>query len=157
MPSFTNGCIAPSNTGSTVYLAGVSTAGTLAVYSVNLANPNSPVATSIANNMDLAWSVGTRKACVPFPGLQGTSNAPFVVQQFGVKVSQQVNIYPNGTTWGPFSFSTTSFISPQLYNVAGASNEYVWLTAASNNTYTSGGPWVGVRLNATNPLTTISE
>ncbi|KAF8949075.1 hypothetical protein BGZ47_011303 [Haplosporangium gracile] len=157
IPSFQNGCIAPSNSGSNVYLAGVSTAGTLAVYSVNVANPNSPTVTPLATNTHTAWSSLSKKACISFPGLQGTANAPFVVQQFGVKSTVQVNVYPNGTTWGAFSFNGIAFMSPQLYNYAGASKESVWITATTNNTYSAGGPWTGMRLNATDMFATIAD
>ncbi|KAG0320675.1 hypothetical protein BGZ97_013105 [Linnemannia gamsii] len=158
IPNFQYGCIAPSNSGSNVvYLAGVSTPGTLAVYSVNLANPNSPTVTPLATNTDTSWSIMSKKACISFPGLQGTTNAPFVVQQFGVRSTIQANIYPNGTTWGAFSFNGIAFMSPQLYNVAGASKESVWITAETNNTYSTGGPWTGMRLNATDMLATIAD
>ncbi|KAF9154410.1 hypothetical protein BG015_001033 [Linnemannia schmuckeri] len=157
IPNFQNGCIAPSNSGSNVYLAGVSTAGTLAVYSVNVANPNSPTVTPLATNTYSAWSSLSKKACISFPGLQGTANAPFLVQQFGVRSTVQVNIYPNGTTWGAFSFNGIAFVSPQLYNYAGASKESVWITAATNNTYSAGGPWTGMRLNATDMYATIAD
>ncbi|KAG0214020.1 hypothetical protein BGX33_002532 [Mortierella sp. NVP41] len=157
VPTFTNACIAPSSSGSNVYIAGVSTAGSLSVYSVNLANVNSPISTLLATNTDVSWLVGAKKSCVSFPGLQGTTNAPFVVQQFGVRTSQQLQVYPNGTTLGPLSFSSTSFVNPQLYNIAGASKDYVWYTAASNNTNNSNGPWVGMRLNATSPYYTLSD
>lgn len=157
IPNFQNGCIAPSNSGSNVYLAGVSTPGTLAVYSVNLANPNAPTVTPVATNTDTSWSAQYKKACISFPGLQGTANAPFLVQQFGVRSTLQVNIYPNGTTWGAFSFNGIAFMSPQLYNVAGSAKESVWITAATNNSYSAGGPWTGMRLNATDMFATIAE
>ncbi|KAK5815853.1 hypothetical protein F5H01DRAFT_343101 [Linnemannia elongata] len=157
IPSFQYGCIAPSSSGSSVYLAGVSTAGTLAVYSVDITNPNSPIVTPLATNTYSAWSTQAKKACIAFPGLQGTANAPFVVQQFGIKSTVQVNVYPNGTTWGAFSFNGISFMSPQLYNYAGASKESVWITAATNNTYPGGGPWTGMRLNATDMFSTIAD
>ncbi|KAF9546783.1 hypothetical protein EC957_009388 [Mortierella hygrophila] len=156
-PSFQNGCIAPSNSATSVYLAGVSTAGTLAVYSVDISNPNSPTITPLATNTYSSWSPQAKKACIAFPGLQGTANAPFLVQQFGVGSTAQVNVYPNGTTWGAFSFNGISFMSPQLYNYAGASKESVWITAATNNTYVGGGPWTGMRLNATDMFATIAD
>ncbi|KAF9927731.1 hypothetical protein FBU30_002934 [Linnemannia zychae] len=157
IPSFQNGCIAPASTGSNVYLAGTTISGSLSIYTINLSNPNSPTATLLGNNADTAWSQNAKKACIAFPGLAGVTNAPFLVQQFGVGLSQQLNVYPNGTLWGPFSFASTSFISPQQYSIVGASKDFVWLTAATNKTYTSGTPWVGVRLNATDPFNTISD
>ncbi|KAG0281576.1 hypothetical protein BGZ95_001927 [Linnemannia exigua] len=157
VPVLQNACIAPASTGAAVYLAGVSLAGSLSIYSVNLANPNSPTATSVATSVDTAWSLQTKKSCIAFPGLQGTTNPPFLVQQYGVRSSQQLNVYPNGTLWGPYSFTGTAFVSPQLYNYAGASKESVWITAATNNTYNSGGPWIGMRLNATDMFMTLSD
>ncbi|KAG9070812.1 hypothetical protein KI688_008353 [Linnemannia hyalina] len=156
-PSFQNGCIAPSNSATGVYLAGVSTAGTLAVYSVDISNPNSPTIAHLATNVYSSWSPQAKKACIAFPGLQGTANTPFLVQQFGVGSTAQVNVYPNGTTWGAFSFNSISFMSPQLYNYAGASKESVWITAVTNNTYVGGGPWTGMRLNATDMFATIAD
>ncbi|KAF9130736.1 hypothetical protein BGW39_002737 [Mortierella sp. 14UC] len=157
VPIFQNACIAPASSGSVVYLAGASIPGTLSLYSVNLANSNSPTATPLATSVSTVWSVQTKKACIAFPGLQGATNPPFVVQQFGVLSSQQLNVYPNGTVWGPYSFNGIAFASPQLYNYAGASTESVWITAATNNTYSSGGPWTGMRLNATDMFMTLAD
>ncbi|KAF9913162.1 hypothetical protein EC991_003622 [Linnemannia zychae] len=157
VPIIQNACIAPASTGSVVYLAGASISGTLSIYSINLANSNSPIATPLATSVNSAWSMQTKKACIAFPGLQGTTNPPFVVQQYGVMSSHQLNVYPNGTVWGPYFFTGIAFASPQLYNYAGASKESVWITAATNNTYSSGGPWTGMRLNATDMFMTLAD
>ncbi|KAK3844012.1 MAG: hypothetical protein J3R72DRAFT_97392 [Linnemannia gamsii] len=157
VPIFQNACIAPASTGSVVYLAGASISGTLSIYSVNLANSNSPTATPLATSVNTAWSVQTKKSCIAFPGLQGTNNPPFLVQQYGVASSHQLNVYPNGTVWGPYFFTGIAFVSPKLYSYAGASRESVWINAATNNTYSSGGPWTGMRLNATDMFMTLAD
>ncbi|KAG0015862.1 hypothetical protein BGZ81_011492 [Podila clonocystis] len=155
IPVFANACIAPSRTGSSVFLVGVSAAqeGRLEAYSVNLANINTPTASFLGNQTDdRAWSSTAAKACIPYPGNTANANSPFIVQQFGPK-SFLTHVYNNGTIEPWSYFNNTGYVSPKLFSLTGAVGAFDWVVAVANRTsFTTNSPWNALRLNSTGPF-----
>ncbi|KAF9305092.1 hypothetical protein BGZ74_011439 [Mortierella antarctica] len=155
VPAFKNACIAPSRSGSSVFLVGVSAAqeGRLEAYSVNLANINTPIASFLGNQTDdTAWSSSAAKACIPYPGNTANANSPFLVQQFGPK-SFLTHVYSNGTIEPSSWFNNTGYVSPKLFSLTGAVGVFDWIVAVSNRTsFTTNSPWNALRLNSTGPF-----
>jgi hypothetical protein len=154
IPIYTNTCIAPGPSGTFVYLVGVPVAneGKLEVYTVDLSDINSPVATFINSQTNAIWTSDTVKACYDFESSQ--PNSPFILQQFQPN-SYFVNIYPNGTIASPGYFNNTQFVTPKLCSVTGATENTLWFTAYVNTTVNAGPAttnslWSGMRLHATN-------
>ncbi|KAF9136207.1 hypothetical protein BGX30_011302 [Mortierella sp. GBA39] len=156
VPVFANTCIAPGPSSTSVYLVGVpvTNEGTLEVYTVDLSNINSPVATFKFSQTNPIWTSDTIKACYNFESNQGDLNSPIILQQFQPN-SYFVNIYPNGTIASPGYFNNTQFVTPRLCSVTGATANTVWFTAYVNATVNAGPAttnslWSGMRLQATN-------
>ncbi|KAF9536419.1 hypothetical protein EC957_011040 [Mortierella hygrophila] len=154
IPIYTNTCIAPGPSGTFVYLVGVpvTNEGRLEVYTVDLSNINSPVATFLSSQTNAIWTSGTTKACYDFESSQ--QNSPFILQQFQPN-SYFVNIYPNGNISSPGYFNNTQFVTPKLCSVTGATENTVWFTAYVNATANAGPAktnslWSGMRIQATN-------
>ncbi|KAF8983840.1 hypothetical protein BGZ52_000248 [Haplosporangium bisporale] len=154
VPAYANACIAPSRSGSAVYLVGVpaSQEGRLEAYSINLANINTPTATFLGNQTDsTAWSSTAAKACIPYPGNTANANSPFLLQQFGAK-SFLTNVYTNGTMEPWSYFNQTGYVSPKLFSLTGAVGGFDWIVAVANRTsFTTNSPWNALRLNCTGP------
>lgn len=159
IPTYSNACIAPSVSGTSVYLVGVpaTSEGRLEVNLINLSNINSPTATFLNQSSFFVWSSAAPKACFSYPGNTGDINSPVAMQQFGVN-SYFTNIYPNGTIDFPLNFQSMGYISPKLFSFTGAVGTLNWVTAVANysNTVTNS-PWVGVRLNATEGVDSTRE
>ncbi|GJJ73644.1 hypothetical protein EMPS_06002 [Entomortierella parvispora] len=151
IPSYSNACIAPSLSGTSVYLVGVPAAneGTLEVNLINLSSIESPTATFVNQSSFFVWNSAAPKACFAYPGNLGDTNSPVVMQQFGVN-SYFTNIYPNGTIDFPTNFQSMGYVSPKLFSFTGAVGTLNWYTAMTNaSSLLTNSPWVGVRLNAT--------
>ncbi|KAF9960458.1 hypothetical protein BGZ70_008603 [Mortierella alpina] len=154
VPAFTNACIAPSRSASTVYLVGVpvTNEGRLEAYTVDLSNVDAPKATFVNNRTSSSWSSSAPKGCYSYPGNQADANGPVLVSQFGPK-SYFTNIYPNGTIDFASYFNLVGFISPKLFSLTGAVGNLDWFTAYANMTFpTTNSPWCGLRINATETI-----
>ncbi|KAG0057527.1 hypothetical protein BGZ83_009166 [Gryganskiella cystojenkinii] len=158
VPAYRGACIAPSRTGSSVFLAGVPVAneGRLELYNVDLTNINSPTATFLGNQSSpVFWSSAASRACFSYPGNQADTNSPMFMVQFGPK-SFFTNMFPNGTIDDPIYFSTTltkvivAYSSPKLFSMSGAVGKFNWYSVMSNFTSaTTGSSWISIRSNAT--------
>ncbi|KAF8935763.1 hypothetical protein EDD21DRAFT_364745 [Dissophora ornata] len=152
VPVYQNVCIAPTLSGSAIWLVGVPVAneGRLEAYSISLTNINSPTATLVANQSNpLYWSSQAQKACFNFPGNSANPNSPVMMQQFGTN-SYLTNIYPNGTIDFPSNFQGVGFVSPKVYSLSGAVGPVNWFTAVANvSSLTTNSPWTGLRMNGT--------
>ncbi|KAF9337054.1 hypothetical protein BGZ91_009672 [Linnemannia elongata] len=154
VPVYIHTCIAPGPSSTSVYLVGVpvTNEGRLEVYTVDLSNINSPVATFKTSHSSTFWTSAAAKSCFNFESNPGDVNSPIIVQQFKPN-SYFVNIYPNGTTSTPFSFKNTDFVSPKLCSITGSSENQEWVTAYMNATIpgkATNSVWGGMRLHATN-------
>ncbi|KAF9271891.1 hypothetical protein BGZ68_002938 [Mortierella alpina] len=151
LPVYSNACIAPDSSGTSVYLVGVQAAseGRLEAYTVNLSNIDSPTATFLSNQTSsYYWSSSAPKACLPYPGNED-SNSPVMLMQFSPK-SYFTNIYPNRTIDYPANFESVGFISPKLFAWTAAVGPLNWATTVANTTgITTNSAWTGLRLNAT--------
>lgn len=159
VPTYSNACIAPSASGTSVYLVGVPAAreGSLEVNLINLSNINAPTATFLQQSPYFIWNSAAPKACFAYPGDAGDSNSPVMVQQFGSN-SYFTNIYPNGTIDAPINFQSMGYVSPRLFSFTGAVGTLNWFTAATNSSnIVTNSPWVGVRLNGTEGVNSTRE
>ncbi|KAG0242741.1 hypothetical protein B0O80DRAFT_493947 [Mortierella sp. GBAus27b] len=153
IPSYQSACIAPTSSGSGVWLIGASptTSGRIEAYTVGLANISSPVPQFVAGQTNPGfWSGDAQRACFNYPGsVKSDPNSPIMMQQFGV-LSYFTNIYPNGTIDFAINFPQTGLISNKLFGLSGAVGNLNWYAALTNasaaltNSY-----WAGLRLNAT--------
>ncbi|KAF9571299.1 hypothetical protein EC968_000738 [Mortierella alpina] len=154
VPAYSNACIAPGRSASTVYLVGVpvTNEGRLEAYTVDLSNINAPTATFVNNRTSSSWSSYAPKGCYSYPGNQADANGPILVAQFGPK-SYFTNVYPNGTIDFASYFNSIGFISPKLFSLTGAVGNLDWFTAFANMTFPStNSPWCGLRINATETI-----
>ncbi|KAF9282704.1 hypothetical protein BGZ68_005813 [Mortierella alpina] len=154
VPAFSNACIAPGRSASTVYLVGVpvTNEGRLEAYTVDLSNVHAPKATFVNNRTSSSWSSSAPKGCYSYPGNQADANGPILVTQFGPK-SFFTNVYPNGTIDYASYFNLVGFISPKLFSLTGAVGNLDWFTAFANMTFpATNSPWCGLRINATDTI-----
>ncbi|KAG0261104.1 hypothetical protein BG011_001356 [Mortierella polycephala] len=153
VPAFLNACIAPSRTGSSVYLVGVpvSAEGRLEVYTVDITDINTPTAKFINNQTDISsWSSSDPKACFDFPGNQADPESPTLVAQFGSK-SYFILVYPNGTITNSVYYEDTTYISPKLFSLVGAVGPTNWYATVKNQVSTvTNSRWTSLRFNAMN-------
>ena len=159
VPAFSNACIAPGRSASTIYLMGVpvTNEGRLEAYTVDLSNVNAPKATFVNNSTSSSWSSSAPKGCYSYPGNQADANGPVLMSQFGPK-SYFTNIYPNGTIDFPSYFGQIGFISPKLFSLTGAVGNLDWFTAFANMTFpATNSPWCGLRINATDTINSQQE
>lgn len=160
VPVYRTGCIAPTLSGSGVWLVGIPSTydGRIEAYTVGLDNLDSPVAQFRAGQNDVFWKGESRRACFNYPGAGSISNGPILMQQFGSESSYFTNLYPNGTIDLATNFNTVGFVSDKLFSLIGAVGGLNWFTAVSNVTWTStNSRWTGVRLNATDALYSYRE
>ncbi|KAF9358209.1 hypothetical protein BGX34_009029 [Mortierella sp. NVP85] len=152
LPSYPYPCLAAHTSPSTVFLVGVppATEGRLEIYTVNLANANSPVATFYGNQTrDAFWSSAAAKICLSYPGNTASTNNPLLIIQFGEK-SYFTNLFPNGNINIPTNFLNIGFVSNKLFSLSGAVGSFNWFTAVTNaSSTTTNSPWTGLRFNAT--------
>ncbi|KAF9178243.1 hypothetical protein BGZ51_007914, partial [Haplosporangium sp. Z 767] len=153
VPAFLNACIAPSSTGSSVYLVGVpvSAEGRLEAYTVNITDINTPTAKFLGNQTDYSsWSSQSPKACFDFPGNRVDPGSPTLVAQFEPK-SFFTFVYPNGTITNPIHYEFRTFVSPKLFSLVGAVGSMNWYAAVKNPVSTlTNSHWTSVRFNASN-------
>ncbi|KAF9177958.1 hypothetical protein BGZ51_007585, partial [Haplosporangium sp. Z 767] len=153
VPAFLNACIAPTRTGSSVYLVGVpvSAEGRLEVYTIDIADINTPIAKLHSNQTDISsWSSHSSRACFDFPANQVDSDNPTLVAQFGSK-SYFTLVYPNGTIAESAHYSDTTFVSPKLFSLVGAVGATNWYAGVKNPASTvTNSRWTGLRFSALN-------
>ncbi|KAG0324841.1 hypothetical protein BG000_002029 [Podila horticola] len=146
VPAYANACIAPSRSGSSVFLVGVpaSQEGRLEAYSVSLANVNTPTATFLGNQTDSqTWSSTAAKACIPYPGNIANANSPFILFSLtgAVGAFDWIVAVSNRT-----SFTTNSPWNALRLNSTGPSLEanldYVLTTYPTGNPLASVGTYV---------------
>ncbi|KAG0215496.1 hypothetical protein BGX33_001169 [Mortierella sp. NVP41] len=152
IPVYSNPCLAPSKTGSAVFLIGVSDtiANRLEVNTINLANVNIPTYAITSSQVHAFWDSAYPKICTDYPGDPANNNSPIHVQQFNPFRSYDANVFPNGIIETPSNFNGVAFNSPKNFATVGNAEPISFVVASTNVTSTiTGAIWSGIRVNGT--------
>lgn len=154
LPTFSLSCLAPSNTGQSVYLFGVPSPGRLEAYSVDLSDPLAPKstlvsATTTTANVPVSWDAQRSLGCYAYTGDSSTVNNPITVVQFGSTV--QAQFFPNGTwitnlgSYPAAAETAIDYESPKTFSLVGSTGGLSWIVAKANVRSSGASSWRDVR------------
>ncbi|KAF9947447.1 hypothetical protein BGZ72_010543 [Mortierella alpina] len=155
LPAFSLSCLAPSNTGQSVYLFGVPSPGRLEAYSVDISDPLAPTstlisATTTAANAPVSWDAQRSLGCYAYTGDSSTVNNPITVVQFGSTV--QAQFFPNGTwitnlgSYPAAAETAIDYVSPKTFSLVGSTGGWNWLVAKASGRSSGASGWRDVRV-----------
>ena len=155
LPAFPLSCLAPSNTGQSVYLFGVPSPGRLEAYSVDISDPLAPQSTLVSAtttpaNAPVSWNAQRSLGCYAYAGDASTVNNPITVVQFGSTV--QAQFFPNGTwitnlgSYPAAADTTIDYVSPKTYSLVGSTGGWSWIVAKASVRSSGASSWRNLRV-----------